>query len=90
MPKNTDPFADWYDISSETYREYVDTTGSVYRIETPKKLKLNKISGTHYILDNEGVVHTLLNSAFKVCRFLDTNGVSFTSTRDGDTKRINV
>jgi hypothetical protein len=86
----TNPFADWYDISSEKYREYVDPTNSVYRIDNPQKLKLNKISGTHYILDNSGVVHTLLKEAFKVCRFLDTNGVSFTSTRDGDTVRVNA
>lgn len=88
MPK-TDPFADWYDISSETYREYVSPAG-VYRIDNPKKLKLNKVSGTHYVLGNDGVVHTLLKDAFMACRFLDTNGVSFTSTRNGDTARINA
>jgi hypothetical protein len=83
-----DPFKDWYDISSEKFREYVSSTGNVYRIDNPKKLKLNKISGTHYVLDDNGIVHTLLASSFMVCRFLDTNGVSFTSTRDGDTIRV--
>jgi hypothetical protein len=89
LAKNN-PFIDWYDISSEKYREYVDANGGVYRIDNPKKLKLNKVSGTHYILDPEGVVHTLLKDAFMVCRFLDTNGVTFTSTRDGDTVRISA
>lgn len=83
----TNPFADWYDISSEKYREYVNGRGDVYYIENPQKLKLNKVSGTHYVLDNEGVVHTLLASSFMVCRFLDKNGVSFTSTQEGDTVR---
>jgi hypothetical protein len=82
-----DPFADWYDISSETFREYVNGDGKIYRIDSPKKLKLNKVSGTHYVLGDDGVVHTLLASSFMVCRFLDKNGVSFTSTRDGDTVR---
>lgn len=82
-----DPFADWYDVSSELYREYVTATGEVYRIEFPKKFKPNRVSGTHYVLDSEGVVHTLLGSAFMVCRFFDKNGVSFTSTQDGDTTR---
>lgn len=81
-----DKFKDWYDISSEEYREYVGS--SVYRIDKPQKLLLNKISGTHYILDSHGVVHTLLSSAFMVCRFLDNNGISFTTTRDGDTVRV--
>jgi hypothetical protein len=82
----TNPFQDWYDISSELYREYVGIDG-VYRIDNPQKLKLNKVSGTHYVLTADGVVHTMLASSFMVCRFLDTNGVSFTSTQDGDTTR---
>jgi hypothetical protein len=82
-----DAFKDWYDISSETHREYVAGDGSVYRINNPQRLKLNKVSGTHYILDDEGVVHTLLASAFMACRFFDRNGVSFTSTSSGDTTR---
>jgi hypothetical protein len=81
------PFADWYDISSEKFREYVSESGSIYRVDAPQKLKLNKVSGTHYILDGTGVVHTLTRGTFMACRFLDTNGVSFTSTSDGDTKR---
>lgn len=82
-----DVFKDWYDITSEKYREYVASDGGVYRIDNPQRLKLNKVSGTHYVLDSEGVVHTLLASAFMVCRFFDTNGVSFTSTSTGDTAR---
>ena len=81
------PFADWYDISSEKFREYVNADGKVYRIDEPKKLKLNKVSGTHYVLGADGIVHTLLASAFMSCRFLDTKGVSFTSTSSGDTTR---
>lgn len=80
-------FKDWYDISSETYREYVTEQGNVYRIDSPQKLFINKVSRTHYILDKEGVVHTLLKNAFMVCRFLDKNGVSFTTTSTGDTAR---
>ena len=83
----TDPFEGWYDISSEAYREYV-SGDVVYRIDGPKKLFLNKVSGTHYVLDCLGVVHTLLKDSFMVCRFLDNNGVSFTSTQEGDTVRI--
>ena len=88
MRKN--PFTDWYDISSEKYREYVNVDGNSYRIDNPQKLRINKISGTHYVLTKDGVVHTFLSSSFMVCRFLDTNGVSFTSTQDGDTARGNA
>jgi hypothetical protein len=81
------PFEDWYDISSEKFREYVSGDGEIYRIDNPQKLKLNKVSGTHYVLGDNGVVHTLTRGSFMVCRFFDTNGVSFTSTSDGDTTR---
>jgi hypothetical protein len=87
MMPEANPFADWYDISSEEYREYVNGKGDIYYIKNPQKLKLNKVSGTHYVLDSDGVVHTLLAPAFMACRFLDNNGVSFTSTQDGDTTR---
>ncbi|MGN6819312.1 MAG: hypothetical protein ACTHJR_11650 [Sphingomonas sp.] len=88
MPSDSDPFKGWYDISSESYREYVSESGTVYRIDNPQKFFRNKVSGTHYVLDSEGVVHTLLASAFMVLRFLDSKGVSFTTTRDGDTVRV--
>lgn len=82
-----DAFKDWYDLTSEEYREYVNGDGQVYRIDKPQKLLLNKVSRTHYVLDSNGVVHTLMANSFMVCRFLDKNGVSFTSTDKGDTTR---
>lgn len=82
-----DNFKNWHDVRSEEYREYVSSDGAVYRIDKPQKFFVNKVSRTHYVLDNDGVVHTLLASAFMVCRFKDKNGVSFTTTSNGDTTR---
>lgn len=69
-------FKDWNDLTSETWREYVSESGSVYRIDNPKKFFISQ-SGTHYVLDNVGVVHTLRVGDFMVLRFNDTNTVSF-------------
>lgn len=66
-----DNFKDWYDLTSETWREYVTSDGKVYRIDNPKKFFVNKVSGTHYVLDSEGVVHTLTRDGFMVLRFDD-------------------
>jgi hypothetical protein len=83
---NMDKFANWFDLSSEEYREYVSGNGDVYRINNPMKFLPNKVSGTHYVLDITGVVHTLTASSFMVCRFYDRNGISFTMTSEGGTK----
>ena len=71
----------WFDVSTETWREYVSDDGSVYRIEGVQKFWVSP-RGTHYCLDGEGVVHTIMASAFKVCRFHDTKGASVTAPRD--------
>jgi hypothetical protein len=71
-----DAFADWLDVSSEEHREYVTEKGDGYYIEKPQKMKISS-SGTHYVLDNEGTVHTITKDKFMAVRFLDRNGLTF-------------
>lgn len=67
---------EWKDLTSETWREYVTADGAVYRIDNPKKFFVSK-TGTHFVLDSNGVVHTFLKTAFMCLRFNDTNTLSF-------------
>lgn len=71
----------WFDVPTEQWREYVSATGEVYRLEDVVKFWVSP-RGTHYCLDKEGVVHTIMKEAFKVCRFFDTEGASVTAPRD--------
>lgn len=77
-----DNFEGWFDLTSETWREYVTADGKVYRIDSPQKFFVNKTSGTHYVLDSKGIVHTLLASAFMVLRFDDKDGITFVGTQN--------
>lgn len=44
-------------IQGEEFREYVDPkTGSVYRVTNPLALHISE-SGSHYVVDAEGVTH---------------------------------
>lgn len=71
----------WFDVTSEVWREYVSNDGTVYRIVGAKKFWVSP-RGTHYVLDGDGVVHTLMKEVFKVFRFFDMNGASVNALRD--------
>lgn len=62
---NTD---DWIAIEKETYREYVFDGGYVYRIDNAVKMFISS-TGTHFVLDAKGIVHTVQKGVFKVLRF---------------------
>lgn len=66
----------WKTLESETYREYVTDEGKVYRIDNPAKMFVSK-TGTHFVMDAEGVVHTFLKTSFMCLRFNDTKGLTF-------------
>jgi len=72
---------DWFDVSTEQWREYVTAEGKVYRLAGVQKFWVSP-RGTHYCLDKDGNVHTIMASAFMVCRFHDTKGASVTAPRD--------
>lgn len=67
---------EWIDVSSEEYREYYLTGGTTYLISNPQKFFISS-TGTHFILDSAGVVHTIQNTKYTVLKFLDRNGLSF-------------
>ena len=71
---------EWIDVNEE-YREYVTSSGFIYRIDNAKKFYVSP-RGTHYVVTEDGVVHTLMKEAFVVCRFVDPNGISFFAPRD--------
>lgn len=60
--------SDWIAIEKETYREYVFGDGFVYRINNAKAMYVSS-TGTHFVLDAEGIVHTVQKGVFKVLRF---------------------
>jgi hypothetical protein len=59
---------EWIELTSESYREYVFDNGFVYRIDSPKRMFVSK-TGTHFVEDSEGIVHTVQKNVFKVLRF---------------------
>jgi len=67
---------EWISLDTEAYREYVNADGATYRIDNPQKMFVSK-TGTHFIMDADGVVHTITKTAFMVLRFFDKNGLSF-------------
>ena len=67
----------WNDLSTEEYREYVSPTGYVYRINKPVGLYISA-SGTHYVKDVEGIIHTFQRESFFALRWFDpSRGVLF-------------
>lgn len=59
---------EWIILQSETYREYVFDGGFVYRINNPRRMFVSS-TGTHFVEDSEGIVHTVQKNVFKVLRF---------------------
>lgn len=66
---------EWIDISSEDYREYVGAD-FIYRIDNPKSLFISK-TGTQFVLDGDGVIHTFQKGTFIAMRFFSKEGLTF-------------